>query len=184
MLINTKPLKIWTNHDLGQQRLDWLREHIAPHHLVLAEGKINNLTAGESDPGCITADIAFGQPAIEDILASKDLKWIHITSAGYTRYDRVDVRDALISNECQFTNSSSVYDDPCAQHVFAMILAHNRRLLLSAKDHESASWNYDALRGIQRILGGEKVLIVRYAAIGERLTELLAACGAEVRGIR
>lgn len=179
------PYKIWTNHDLTEQQVDWLREHLAPHHLVLAGGeKVNNLTAGESDPECVTADIAFGQPSVDDILASRDLKWIHITSAGYTRYDRADLRDCLLTNEILFTNSSSVYDDPCAQHVLAMMLTHNRLLIASAEFTKESAWEYDKLRPIQRILGGEKVLIVGYGAIGQRLTELLQPFGCEVIGLR
>lgn len=185
MVSNRTALTIWTNHDLTEAQIDWLREHLAPNHLVISEGeRVNNLSAGGQDNACVTADIAFGQPAVDDILASRDLKWVHITSAGYTRYDRSDLREALAANGILFTNSSSVYDDPCAQHVFSMILCHNRRLLHSAEQHAKGHWDYDSLRPIQRILGGEKVLIVGYGAIGARLTELLAPFGSEVRGVR
>jgi len=178
-------LTVWTNHDLDAERLDWLREHIAPHHLVVSQGKkVNNLTAGISDDACVYADVAFGQPAVDDLMASRDLKWVHITSAGYTRYDRSDLREALLVNGTAFTNSSSVYDDPCAQHALAMMLCHNRRLLPSAKSHQEGKWSYDSLRSIERVLGNEKVLIVGYGAIGVRLTNLLRPFGPEILGVR
>ncbi|MBI1334381.1 MAG: D-2-hydroxyacid dehydrogenase [Armatimonadetes bacterium] len=178
-------LKVWTNHDLDAERLDWLREHIAPHHLIVSnQDRVNNLTAGGRDEECVYADIAFGQPSVEDLMASTDLQWVHITSAGYTRYDRSDLREALLANGIAFTNSSSVYDDPCAQHALAMMLGHNRRIIASAESHREGKWTYDALRPIERVLGGETVLIVGYGAIGVRLTELLSPFGCEIRGVR
>lgn len=179
-----KLLTIWTNHEFNVEQLDWLRAHIAPNHLIHSAGQVNNLTAGERDETCVHADIAFGQPAVEDIMASVSLKWVHITSAGFTRYDHSELRESLLANEVAFTNSSSVYDDPCAQHVFAMMLCHNRRLLLSATSHAEGRWSYNTLRPIERIFGGEKVLIVGYGAIGIRLTELLAPFEVEIRGVR
>lgn len=184
-MTNRSTLTVWTNHDLDSDRLDWLREHIAPHHLVISQGdKVNNLMEGVSDEACVKADIAFGQPAVEDIIASRDLKWVHITSAGFTRYDRHDLREALFANEVAFTNSSSVYDDPCAQHALAMMLCHNRRLPMSLASQHESKWAYNSLRPIERILGGEKVLIVGYGAIGVRLAELLRPFGSEIIGIR
>ena len=178
-------LTVWTNHDLEPEKLLWLRDQIAPHTLIVSGASaVNNLTAGGQDQACVSADIAFGQPAVEDMLSPNSLKWIHITSAGFTRYDRADLRDALARNGATFTNSSSVYDDPCAQHAFAFILAHNRRILASMAAHRDAKWDYDAMRPIERVLGDEKVLIVGYGAIGVRLTELLKPFGCEMRGIR
>jgi phosphoglycerate dehydrogenase-like enzyme len=177
-------VQIWTNHDLEPAKLEWLREQIAPHKLIVASATGNNLSAASADQSCLTADIAFGQPSVEDLLTTNSLKWVHITSAGFTRYDRPDLRDALKANSTQFTNSSSVYDDPCAQHAFAFILAHNRRLIQSFQCHRDGEWTYSLLRPIERVLTGENVLIVGYGAIGVRLSELLKPFGCEVRGVR
>jgi phosphoglycerate dehydrogenase-like enzyme len=175
---------IWTNHDLEPSKLAWLREQVAPHTLVVAASTGNNLTAAGRDESCTNADIAFGQPAVDDLLSPNSLQWVHITSAGFTRYDRADLRDALNANQTSFTNSSSVYDDPCAQHTFAFILAHNRRLVSSLQSHEQKAWTYGQLRATERVLTGENVLIVGFGAIGERLAELLKPFGCNVRGIR
>ncbi|MEI7985854.1 MAG: D-2-hydroxyacid dehydrogenase [Armatimonadota bacterium] len=177
-------MNIWTNHDLEPEKLQWLRDQLAPHTLVVANSTGTNLSVAARDESCTKSDIAFGQPAVEDLLATNTLKWIHITSAGFTRYDRADLRDALAANQTTFTNSSSVYDDPCAQHVFAMMICHNRRFIQSLKSHENHEWTYDALRPIERVLTGENVLIVGFGAIGVRLTELLAPFGCNVRGVR
>jgi phosphoglycerate dehydrogenase-like enzyme len=176
---------IWTNHDLEPAKLQWLREQLAPHSLVVANSTGSNLSSVSTrDESCTSADIAFGQPAVDDLLSPNSLKWVHITSAGFTRYDRADLRDTLNQNQTHFTNSSSVYDDPCAQHVFATMLCHNRRLVQSLKSHEDHEWTYNVLRPIERVLTDENVLIVGYGAIGVRLTELLAPFGCNVVGIR
>ena len=180
-----KQLTVWTNHDLEPAKLVWLQAQIAPHMLVRSgASQVNNLTEGGQDEACTSADIAFGQPSVDDLLASNSLKWVHITSAGFTRYDRKDLSDALKAAGTTFTNSSSVYDDPCAQHAFAMMLCHNRQLLTSARSYEDHNWSYANLRPIERVLGDENVLIVGYGAIGVRLTELLKPFGCNVRGIR
>ena len=178
-------LTVWTNHDLGPAKLKWLQEQIAPHVLVVSDAaQVNNLSVGGNDQACIAADIAFGQPSVEDLLSPNSLKWIHITSAGFTRYDRTDLGETLRTRATPFTNSSSVYDDPCAQHAFAMLLCQNRRLLSSAMSHASHNWAYNDLRSTQRVLGNENVLIVGYGAIGVRLTELLKPFGCTVKGVR
>ena len=177
-------LTVWTNQDLPPQKLKWLRDQIAPHTLVTSGQQVNNLTSGSRDESCTSAEIAFGQPSIEDLLAPNSIKWIHITSAGFTRYDRSDLGETLRTRAIPFTNSSSVYDDPCAQHAFAMILSHNRRLLSSATSHASHKWAYNDLRSTQRVLGDENVLIVGHGAIGVRLTKLLKPFGCNTKGVR
>ena len=179
------PLTVWTNQDLPSEKLAWLQEQILPHILVQTNASaVNNLTAGGQDESCTTADIAFGQPSVEDLLAPNSLKWIHITSAGFTRYDREDLGSTLKAAGTPFTNSSAVYDDPCAQHTMAMILCHNRQILPSHRCHQNHEWSYNKLRPIERVLGNENILIVGYGAIGVRLTELLKPFGCNIRGIR
>src|SRR5688572_9547481 len=64
-----------------------------------------------------TADVAFGQPDPQQVIDSARLRWVHITTAGYTRYDTPAVRTALQARGAVFTNSSHVYAMPCAQHM-------------------------------------------------------------------
>ena len=41
------------------------------------------------------AQILFGQPDPDVLLTSRNVRWVQLSSAGYTRYDRDDVRAAL-----------------------------------------------------------------------------------------
>ena len=67
------------------------------------------------------ADIAVGQPDPMQVMNLPRLKWVHLTTAGYTRYDRDDIREAFRRRGAMMTNSSMVYAEPCAEHVFAMM---------------------------------------------------------------
>jgi phosphoglycerate dehydrogenase-like enzyme len=83
------------------------------------------------------------------------------------------------------TNSSSVYDEPCAQHLLAFMLAIARQLPGCLADQQPArSWAYGAHRPATRILKSDTVLILGYGAIGRRLAELLSPFGVSVIGVR
>jgi phosphoglycerate dehydrogenase-like enzyme len=172
------PLKIWTNADLSPEALTLLRSGTAAHALVIANEQTGNLSAGGPSaelPGC---DIAFGQPDADQVIGLPELKWVHITSAGYTRYDRDDFRAAGKI----FTNSSSVFDEPCAQHVLAFLLAHCRQL--SDSQRLAPNWSFDQLRPKTSVLRDQTVLIVGYGAIARLLVELLAPFPLNLIGVR
>lgn len=152
-----------------------LREGMAGHDLVFAAARTSsNLTSGELDPGLLEADVAFGQPAIEGLLASSRIRWTHLTSAGYTLYDVAAVREALRSKEIALTTSSSVYAEPCAEHVLAMMLSLARRIPDSLDaQRTSRIWDSAARREQSILLRGQTVLLLGYGAIGRRIAELL-----------
>jgi phosphoglycerate dehydrogenase-like enzyme len=173
----TAPLTVWCNARFPKPALDLLVEGTRAHRLVFATApKASNLVGGASDPLLDDADVAFGQPDPGQVLTSARLKWVHLDSAGYTRYDRDDLRAALRGRGAMMTNSSSVYDEPCAQHVMAMMLGHARQLPQSLLDQhrDGRPWNNADRRAGSRLLHGQTALILGYGAIGRRLAELLA----------
>jgi phosphoglycerate dehydrogenase-like enzyme len=172
----SKPtLTIWYNSRFPEPVLNLLRDGIAPHRLVIASApKVSNIVGGVADPQLEQADVAFGQPDPAQVIASRRLKWVHLDSAGYTRYDREDLRAALRARGAVMSNSSSVYNEPCAQHVLAMMLAFARQLPQSMINQQSErAWRYTEFRANSRLLGGEKVLILGFGTIARRLIELL-----------
>lgn len=173
--------KVWTNVALSTSEAEWLKAKIHPYELVQDLSAVNNLTEGKGDPAAQEADILFGQPAVVDIFQSSNLKWVHLTSAGYTRYDRTDVFSFFEKHSVTFTNSSSVYDVPCAEHVLSMMLAYNRKIVDSERADQ---WTYTQQRPIMRVLRGQKLLILGFGAIGTKLTELLQPFGMEIRGLK
>lgn len=168
-------LTIWCNAEFPEAVTEDLVKGTAGHRLVIDDRRSSNLGSGGPSPSLGTADVAFGQPDPSQVIGVQGLRWVHITSAGYTRYDRPDVRDALAGRGAQLTNSSSVFDEPCSQHLLAFMLAQARQLPEAMADQLNArSWVYENLRPATRLLGpGQTVVLLGYGAIARRLVQLL-----------
>ncbi len=179
-------LTIWCNSKLGDEPTRLLREGTRAHRLHFAEQtSANGLDAGQPDPALRGADIAFGQPHPADCMASTKLRWVEVTTAGYTRYDTPEFRENFRARGAAFTNVSAVYADPCAQHVLGMMLALGRQLLPSYRDQlTDHAWRIVERRGASRLLTGQTVLLLGFGAIGRRLAELLAPFGVKVYAVR
>jgi phosphoglycerate dehydrogenase-like enzyme len=181
-----QPLTIWTNTQFADDVTRALHERLAPHRLVYAQAvNASNLAAAPLDAALAEADIAFGQPDAKQIQTTPRLRWVHLTSAGYTAYDNDAVRQALQARGARLTNSSDVYDEPCAQHVVAMMLALTRQLPAALQrqstDHD---WPQAELRERSRLLNGETAVLVGYGAIARRVSELLAPFEMNLIGVR
>jgi phosphoglycerate dehydrogenase-like enzyme len=178
-------LTIWANAFLTPAGEDLLRESTKPHRLIIAEKLDSVLAIGATDPRLQEAEILFGQPDPKEILQSSRARWVHLSSAGYTRYDTEEFRSALQARSAIFTNSSSVYDEPCAEHLMAFLLADARQLYWSYENQRGArDWPQNPIREHSRLLSGQTVLIVGYGAIGKRLAELLGPYSVKVIGYR
>lgn len=168
-------LKIWINGNFSEKAWARLAQEVS------AAG--GELTREPRD--LESAEIAFGQPDVEVLMRSTSLRWVQLDSAGYERYDRDDLRSYLASAKLLFTNSSTVYAQPCAEHVLAMIFALSRRLpgafTAQATDH---SWPMPALRAESRLLQGERLILLGYGAIGRTIARLLQPLRMELTGYR
>jgi phosphoglycerate dehydrogenase-like enzyme len=179
-------LTIWTNTKFPEEIDRMLAEKIAPHRLVHA-AQLNALNTATSavDANLAQADIAFGQPNAEQAMTLSNLKWIHLTTAGYTAYDRDDFKTVLLSRGGRLTNSSGVYDDPCAQHALAMMMAFARRLPESMQAQlDDRAWHWAQRRRESFLLNGQTALIFGFGAIALRLCELLAPFKMRLIGVR
>lgn len=179
-------LTIWCNAKFSDADTRLLVEGTHGHKLVFASSSSASvLAAGEPDPLLATADIAFGQPDAEQCLQCDRLRWVEVTTAGYTRYDTAEFRETFLARGARFSNVSQVFADPCAQHVLAMMLALGRNLLASHRDQlTDHGWHYTERRYACRLLTGQTVLLLGYGAIGRRLAELLAPFGVTIYAVR
>lgn len=177
---------IWTNATLSETALTALASRAGQHPiLIAASGKTSNLVPGAADPQLAAAGIAFGQPDPQQVIESTNLMWVHLTSAGYTRYDTDAVRTALGNRGAVLTNSSSVYNDPCAQHILAMMLAGARQLPIAfAEQQTHHGWHSHAVRAGCYLLTGQSAIIYGYGAIGHRLVELLQPFNMRLTAVR
>jgi len=179
-------LCIFCDAPLSDSALELLKEGTAPHELVFPRRAAESvLVRTEPDPALGTADIAFGQPDVTTVLKSDRLRWIHLTSAGYTRYDTPEFRSFAKSRGLRVTNSSAVYAEACAEHVFAFMLAQARRLPQGLQSRcASGSPQWIELREGSTLLQNQRAVILGFGAIASRLLELLAPFGMKVIAMR
>jgi phosphoglycerate dehydrogenase-like enzyme len=179
-------VKIWCNGEFGEQGMAMLATGTRGHRLVLSTLRDSSvLAAGRRDPAIAGADIAFGQPDPSDCVGTPGLRWIEVSSAGYTRYDTDLFRESMRARGTVFTNASQVYADSCAEHVLAMMLALGRQLLPSyASQLGEHDWPYQERRDKSRLLSRQTVVLLGFGSIGRRLAALLAPFGARIYAVR
>jgi phosphoglycerate dehydrogenase-like enzyme len=178
---NNHPLKIWSNVKYTDAAMKLLREVTAEHELLLASD--HSETAAQEL--LTTADIAFGQPKTEPVKDAATLRWVHLDSAGYDRFDTAEMRAAFNSRGAVLTGSSQVYNEPCAEHALALMMALARRLPESFDSQRGAhDWKFSETRAKQFLLRGQTALLLGYGAIGQRLAELLAPFAMNVIAVR
>jgi phosphoglycerate dehydrogenase-like enzyme len=178
-------LTIWSNIKFGEPAANRLANALHGHRLMIAAKTSSNVaTTASTDPGFAAADIAWGQPNAEDCLRSKRLRWIQVTTAGYTRFDTPEIRETFRARGTILTTSSHVFADPCAQHVLAMMLALGRNLLpLYQEQLGGRQWSARE-RHESRLLTGQTAVFLGFGAIGRRLAELLAPFGMKIYAVR
>jgi phosphoglycerate dehydrogenase-like enzyme len=177
---------IWCNALFPEDALELLTAGVAGHRLLFSQQRaLSVLKAGGHDPLLDEADIAFGQPDPRQVIDSPNIKWVHLTSAGYTRYDTDAFREAMKSRGGILSNSSSVYDRPCAEHALAMILALARQLpqALDAQ-RGNRQWIDESLRRNSRLPDEQTILIYGFGAIARQLSQMLKPLGMKVTGVR
>ncbi len=176
---------IWTNAFLTDSAEELLVRTTTSHRLIIAGKTGHVLDVGGSDPRVLEAEVVFGQPDPEAIPRSSKLQWLHLSSAGYARYDTQEIRKALKIRSAIMTNSSSVFDEPCAEHIMAWLLADSRQLYPAYENQRGDhGWPQNELRQNMRLLAKETIFIVGFGAIGRRLAELLAPYPVQVIGYR
>jgi phosphoglycerate dehydrogenase-like enzyme len=177
---------IWSNVGLPPTALDLLRQNLGNYRLVFAnQTHASNLVAGGPDALLAEADIAFGQPDPKQIIDSPKVKWVQLSTAGYTRYDTAEFRAAMNERGGVFTNSSSVFAEPCAEHLLGMILSLARRLPQALdSQRDGGLWPIAKIRSESRLLQGQTALIYSMGAIARRLIELLTPLGMKLTGVR
>jgi len=180
-------LRIWCNNDFGpndHESLQLLRERTASHQLLIFGEKEDGLT-GEPRQALQHSDVAFGYPDPQAIVASDSVRWVQLNSAGYTNYDVETIKQALRTRGTVMSNSSSVYDEPCAQHLVAMMMSLARNLPGALDNQrESKSWPMQELRAHSPLLNGQTVLILGFGSIARRVAELLQPLHMDLMAVR
>ena len=176
---------IWTNLRFSNEAERYLIQETKGHRLIIVPPGEDVLQVGTIDLRLRKSDIAFGQPNPEDLESSPRLRWGHISSAGYARYDTPELRAAFTKRQAVLTNSSGVFSEPCAQHALGWLLAESRQFYPAYRIQlTDRAWRQNELRDKSHLLGDQTILIVGFGSIGHRLAELLRPFAASVFGYR
>ncbi len=181
-------LTVWSNHTLRPAADALFRKSLEELGCRLIQSTRSSksvLSQGESDPILAEADVAYGQPAPGDVITTPGIRWLSLSTAGYTRYDSPDFRKAMLDRGTLVTNASGVFANPCAEHALAMMMAFTRQIPSNVLNGIGPrEWRYLEGRYSIELLTGSTVMILGYGAIGRRLTELLAPFRCRVVGVR
>ena len=139
-----------------------------------------NLIDSNSDylPLLKEAEIVFGWPKTELLKKAENLKWLHLPSAGVDRYAN---KELYQNRDLMLTNSSGVYGKPIAEHVFSMIMAHNRNLIDYAYDKKEKKWQR---KNDIKDFFNSTVGILGLGDIGSTIAKRAKAWGAEVLALK
>jgi phosphoglycerate dehydrogenase-like enzyme len=82
-------------------------------------------------------------------------------------------------------NSSTVYAEPCAEHLVAMLLAQARQLPQCILEQlGDRGWRTDQHRERTHLLKGQTAVLLGFGAIGRRIEELLRPFGMKLYAMR
>lgn len=181
-------MNIWCNALFPPESKTQLRKALGNHQIVFADETADVPSVGNSLVSTVlpaNVEIAFGQPNAAQLVASSQLRWAHLNSAGYTAYDSDDFRQAFTQQGKILTNSSDVYAEPTAEHVVAMIYAQARQLPQSMDNQRSErGWPFYSTRASSRLLKGQTALLLSFGHIARRVAELLSPLGMNLIAVR
>jgi phosphoglycerate dehydrogenase-like enzyme len=170
-------LTVWTNHRFNAAQEERLRRATSAK-LVFQPG-------GADASELKDADVAFGQPPLAGVLASPRVRWVQLSSAGYSSYDQSETRRVFAARGAVLTKSSFVYASPCAEHVLAFMLCWARRLPWALRTQwGDRSWPQGELREQSALLEHQRVMLFGLGSIGARLVELLRPFTSQLLGVR
>jgi len=105
--------------------------------------------------------------------------WVQSTSAGYDAFPLAEFEKRGV----RFTNAAGTHGPMVAEHVFALALAHSRRLFWLRAKQEQADWDHSLGTALGDWLG-KTLTVVGLGRIGETIAERGQAFLMEVSGIK
>ena len=122
------------------------------------------------------AEIILGNLPPEMIKKAKNLEWLQLNSAGYEAYAKEEIMGDRILTSC-----SGAYGQAVSEHMFAMLLAMQKKLHLYRDDQKSHKWGDE---GQVTSISDTTVMILGLGGIGKHFARLAHALGAYVIGIK
>lgn len=135
-----------------------------------------------ADPETVTqeqvdqAQIILGNVPPEMVKKAKKLEWLQLNSAGFDAYARKEIMGDRILTSC-----SGAYGQAVSEHMFAMLLAMQKKLHLYRDDQKDHKWGDE---GAVTSISDTTVMVMGLGDIGKHFARLAHALGAYVIGIK
>ncbi len=123
-----------------------------------------------------------GQLTPELLKQARQLKWLHISSAGVEPHgNQVGLFPELIESNIVVTNAKNVYGPQIADHAFAFLLALTRKLNVTIPRQHLEEWGGG--RGGMFELDGKTAVIIGVGGIGSQIAQRAHGFGLKVIGV-
>jgi phosphoglycerate dehydrogenase-like enzyme len=114
----------------------------------------------------VDADAVYGFPSAEALAGATKLRWLQSPSAGVERLWELP---ELQRSDVVVTNARGAHAPNMAEHVFAMILAFSRGILIAREFQQERRWEARLARDFCYELAGSTMGIVGYGNIGRQV---------------
>jgi phosphoglycerate dehydrogenase-like enzyme len=139
------------------------------------------LQAQEIEDGVREADIVYAGVFQQTHFANaRKLKWIQLIGHGAEAY----LFPEMVESDVQITNSGQVHAIPIAEHVFAMMLNHSRRIVELKDGQRKGQWIKPDIYPYLDELYGKVAAIVGVGNIGVEIAKRAKAFGMKTLGVR
>ena len=123
------------------------------------------------------ADIILGNVPADKIRASKKLQWLQLNSAGADAY----TGQGILDENTVVTTANGAYGKTVSEHMFAMLLAMQKKLHLYRDSQNKHIWDE---HGTVTSIADSTVLIFGMGDIGRHFAKMAHALGAYVIGVK
>ena len=123
------------------------------------------------------ADIILGNVPADKIGASKKLQWLQLNSAGADAY----TGQGILDENTVVTTANGAYGKTVSEHMFAMLLAMQKKLHLYRDSQNKHIWDE---HGTVTSIADSTVLIFGMGDIGRHFAKMAHALGAYVIGVK
>ncbi len=126
----------------------------------------------------LDADIITGFPRTQWLKNAKDLRWLHLQSAGVNGYEK---REIYAREDIIVTRAAGVHAPAMAEHALGMALSLTRKLPELYKKQQAGLWQPVHAR---KELHDANVLMLGTGYLAAAITPLVKAFGCRITGLR
>ncbi|SCH43290.1 MULTISPECIES: D-2-hydroxyacid dehydrogenase [unclassified Romboutsia] len=123
------------------------------------------------------ANIIIGNPDVDIIRYSNNLKWIQLNSAGADKY----IKEGVLNKDVILTNATGAYGLAVSEHMLAMLLELLKKLHLYRDNQNKKIWKSE---GKVKSINKSRILIVGLGDIGCSFGKMVKSLGAYTIGVK